>query len=143
VLAPDIENLWQRAMKRAMDEKPHLGSYLEAGRVRGGGSDEVVLEYDSSHVVFGEMVSKEENRAYIARLLRDLSQRDVAFRVSASPGPAREGRPAGAAGRTPPGESSSRRQVVSEAMAHPLVKEALDVFGGEVMEVKDMKRATP
>jgi hypothetical protein len=95
-------------------------------------------------VVFGEMVSKEENRTYIARLLRDLSQRDVAFRVSASPGPAREGRPAGAAGRPPaPRESPSRRQVVSEAMAHPLVKEVLDVFGGEVMEVKDMKRATP
>jgi DNA polymerase-3 subunit gamma/tau len=143
-LAADIENLWQRAMQRAMDEKPHLGSYLEAGRVRGGGGDEVVLEYDSNHVVFGEMVSKEENRTYIARLLRDLSQRDVAFRVSASPGPAREGRPAGAAGRPPaPRESPSRRQVVSEAMAHPLVKEVLDVFGGEVMEVKDMKRATP
>src|SRR3990172_7109985 len=142
-LAPDIENLWQRAMKRAMDEKPHLGSYLEAGRVRGGGGDEVVLEYDSSHVVFGEMVSKEENRAYIARLLRDLSQRDVAFRVSASPGPAREGRPAGPGGRPAPREPPSRRQVVSEGMAHPLVKEALDVFGGEVMEVKDMKRATP
>ncbi len=146
-LAPDIENLWQRAMKRAMDEKPHLGSYLEAGRVRGGGGGEVVLEYDSSHVVFGEMVSKEENRAYIARLLRDLAQRDVAFRVSASPGPPREGRAderaAGGTGRTSSRESPSRRQVVSEALAHPLVKEALDVFGGEVMEVKDMKRATP
>ena len=154
-LNPAIQELWQRTLRRAMDEKPNLGSYLEAGLVIGGGPDEVVLEYDAHQAVFGDMVSKEEHRAYLTSLLKELAQRDVAFRVrSAGSGRKNEARSGDRvaaqqprAERLPsesvPRESTSRRRVVSDVLAHPLVKEALDVFGGEVMEVRDIKRATP
>ncbi len=155
-LNPAIEQLWQQALRRTMDEKPNLGSYLEAGRVMGGGPDEVVLEYDVHQAVFGDMVSKEEHRTYLAGLLKELAQRDVTFRVrSAGSGlkdEARGGRRdrlaapdlrAERSGGPPPQAHSGRRRIVSEVLAHPLVKEALDVFGGEVMEVRDIKRATP
>ncbi|MBI3607381.1 MAG: DNA polymerase III subunit gamma/tau [Nitrospirae bacterium] len=154
-LNPAIGELWQRALRRAMDEKPNLGSYLEAGRVMGGGPDEVVLEYDAHQAVFGDMVSKEEHRAYLTSLLKELAQRDVAFRIR-SAGSGRKGEARGGdraavpeprservPGQSPPQGATSRRRIVSDVLAHPLVKEALDVFGGEVMEVRDIKRTTP
>jgi hypothetical protein len=154
-LAPEIEALWQRALQRAMDEKPHLGSYLGAGRVGGGGADEVVWEYEASQGVFGEMVAREENRTYLVRLLRELSNREIAFRVRPCEGLRRQDR-SPVSGEVPnrgthrtggepvaAPEKPSRRQLVSEVVAHPLVQEVLDVFGGEVMEVKDLKPGTP
>ncbi|MEO5657680.1 MAG: hypothetical protein ABIO65_11660, partial [Nitrospiria bacterium] len=148
-LAPDLQDVWRHTLKRVLDEKPNLGSYLEAGHLKGGGPDEIVLEYDAHQVVFGEMVSKEDNRVYVSRLLRELSHRELVFRVASSSGTGRAvvdrsgDRRAGAGARVPTPPTPSRRSAVSEVVGHPLVKEALDVFGGEVMEVRDMPADRP
>lgn len=143
-VAVEAEERWRLTLKRVLDDKPHLGSYLEAGRLTPGGANEIVLEYDAHQVVFGEMASKEENRAYVCRVLRDLFHQEMAFRVisrretrSVADRPA--DRRAGASGASA-SDGAPRRPAVADVVGHPLVKEALDVFGGEVMEVREIPR---
>jgi len=135
---PEVEMLWERTVSRALNEKPNLGSYLQAGRITTRGPNDVVLEYGANQTVFRDMVSKEENCAYIGGLLRELGGKEMIFRVRALPIPIQnEDRL--------PGRSdakTSRRQLVSDVLAHPSVKEALEVFGGEVMEVREITPPT-
>ena len=131
---PDVEMLWERMVSRALHEKPNLGSYLQAGHVTGPRPNEVVLEYGANHAVFGDMVSKEENLAYVVGLLRELGGKEMTFRVRALPKSMRDESRSSERNEI----KTSRRQRVSEVLAHPSVKEALDVFGGEVMEVRDI-----
>jgi hypothetical protein len=48
---------------------------------------------------------------------------------------------AGAQSASPGGASPARRAVVADVLAHPVVKDALEVFDGEVMDVRDLSES--
>ncbi len=147
---PDPERLWRLVMQRVADEKPNLESYLRSGRPVCGGQDEFIVEYTQQDGWAADLASREDNQVYVGRVLRELAGGNVAFRIRRAPGapgdraPARraatEAKTAPPAGSGTPGGpgATSRRNAVTEVMANPVVKDALTVFGGEVMEVRDL-----
>jgi hypothetical protein len=149
-LMPDAEHLWRLVMQRVAEEKPHLESYLRSGRPIAGGQSEVAVEYAQQDAWAADLASRDDNQAYVGRILRELVGRDIAFRIRRTadvPGHGASGQRASSertetpapAGR-PPGDrgTASRQSALSEVMANPVVKDALTIFGGEVMEVRDL-----
>jgi hypothetical protein len=144
--------LWAVVMQRVAEEKPNLESYLRGGRPVPAGADELVVEYAPADVWAADLAAREDNQSYVARVLRETTGRDVAFRIRRHGGsPAAGARPTGAAERpaaragapdaSPGGKGSSRRAVVADVLAHPVVKDALEVFDGEVMDVRDLNES--
>lgn len=149
---PDTGNLWGLVMQRVADEKPNLESYLRSGRPVMGGEGELVMEYAQQDAWAADLASRDDNQAYVEGVLREVAGRDIAFRIRRT-ADAPEGAAAGrraAAGpppdRTVPAQpqderdGAPRRSAVTEVMAHPVVRDALTIFGGEVMEVRDLGR---
>jgi DNA polymerase-3 subunit gamma/tau len=146
----DAEHLWRLIMQRVADEKPNLESYLRSGRPVAGERDEFTVEYTQQDAWAADLASRADNQAYVGRVLSEVAGREVTFRIrrtASAPGERGAGRRAAAesakgassSSGTPSGQGpTSRQAAVSEVMANPMVKDALTVFGGEVMEVRDL-----
>jgi DNA polymerase-3 subunit gamma/tau len=157
VVAPtfDADQLWQLVMHRVAEDKPNLESYLRSGRPTASGDRELTVEYTPSDAWAADLASRDDNQEYVGRVLREVAGRDVSFRIRRiadapeGPAPGRRASSERAAARAedrsvpaqvPSGDVVPRRSAVTEVMAHPVVKDALTIFGGEVMEVRDLGR---
>ncbi|MFZ5862201.1 MAG: DNA polymerase III subunit gamma/tau [Nitrospirota bacterium] len=149
-LEPD--RLWGLVMQRVAEEKPNLESYLRSGRPVAAGADELIVEYEPADVWAADLAAREDNRSYVARVLREATGCEVAFRIRRRGGSSAGGaRPTAAAERPAPragaekvssgSASPSRRAVVADVVAHPVVKDVLEVFDGEVMDVRDLNES--
>jgi hypothetical protein len=149
---PDPGNLWGLVMQRVADEKPNLESYLRSGRPVMGREGELVVEYAQQDAWAADLASRDDNQAYVGGVLREVAGRDIAFRIRQT-ADAPEGAAAGRRAPTGPPpdrtvpaqapderDAAPRRLAVTEVMAHPVVRDALTIFGGEVMEVRDLGR---
>jgi DNA polymerase-3 subunit gamma/tau len=147
---PDAEHLWRLIMQRVADEKPNLESYLRSGRPVAGERDEFTVEYTQQDAWAADLASRADNQAYVGRVLREVAGREVTFRIrrtASAPGERGSGRRAAAESAAGPSSSigtpsgpgpTARQSALTEVMANPVVKDALTVFGGEVMEVRDL-----
>jgi hypothetical protein len=143
----DADRLWTLVLQRVANEKPNLESYLRGGRPVAAGAGELVVEYGSADVWAADLASREDNQSFVARVLRDVAGRDLTFRIrrnvdspagGAAPAAERPVARADAESASVGREGSSRRAVVAEVLAHPAVKDALEIFEGEVMDVRDL-----
>jgi DNA polymerase-3 subunit gamma/tau len=145
----DAERLWAAVLARVADEKPNLESYLRSGRPVAAGAGELIVEYTAADVWAADLASREDNQSYVAKVLCDVAGREILFRIrrnaespaggaSSAPAGPRPASRASVAGETGGREGSSRRTVVADVVAHPVVKDALEIFDGEVMEVRDL-----
>lgn len=130
---------WSRVVKRFLQEKPNLGSYLEKGIVQewiaGDAKDVLVIGYDEGAAFFAEYIQKEESRPIVASALREVFQRPVELKVVRLERSAHEQQQLQL--KKDQQERQHRQRIQQETMAHPLLKEALNILGGEVIDIKD------
>jgi hypothetical protein len=130
---------WSRVVKRFLQEKPNLGSYLEKGVVQewiaGDAKDMLVIGYDEGAAFFAEYIQKEESRPVIASALREFFQRPVELKVVRLERSALEQQQLKL--KKDQQEQQHRKRIQQETLSHPLVKEALNVLGGEVIDIKE------
>ena len=129
---------WARVLRHLLQEKPNLGSYLEKGVVQelvhGQGQDTLVIGYDDGSAFFMDLVQKEENRRVIVSAIQEVFQRPVQFKIVKVERPPRDPRQAKLKRDE---QEQHRKRIKQETLAHPLVKEALNILGGEVIDIKD------
>jgi DNA polymerase III subunit gamma/tau len=130
---------WSRVVKRFLQEKPNLASYLERGVVQewipGDAKDVLVIGYDAGAAFFAEYIQKEESRPVIAAALREVFQRPVELKVvRLERSPLEHQR---LKLKKDQQEQQHRKRIQEETLSHPLVKEALNVLGGEVIDIQD------
>jgi DNA polymerase-3 subunit gamma/tau len=130
---------WSRVVKRFLQEKPNLGSYLERGVVQewipGDAKDVLVIGYDAGAAFFAEYIQKEESRPVIASALREVFKRTVELKVVRLERSPLEHQQLKL--KKDQQEQLHRKRIQEETLSHPLVKEALNVLGGEVIDIKD------
>jgi len=130
---------WSRVVKRFLHEKPNLGSYLEKGVLQdwiaGDAKDVLVIGYDEGAAFFAEYVQKEESRPIIASALREVFQRPVELKVVRLERSAAEQQQIKL--KKDQQEQQHRKRIQQETLSHPLVKEALNVLGGEIIDIKE------
>lgn len=119
---------WAEILRQVKERKPNLGSYLEQGILLSIGKAEVRIGYPEASAFLIPLVQKEENLRLIREMWSSRFGTAVAFRV--------EPLPAGSA----PGPSIGQlieTERAAEVSQHPLVQEALKVFGGTVAEIHE------
>lgn len=117
---------WQRLIERIRQEKPLLAASLERVSVRELQPDRIELDFNG-HEFDYEMVKERESFSLLNRLARDIFGQQVKISLKAG------GKEIQREQRM---KTDRQRLQQQKALKHPLVTEALEIFGGEIVEVK-------
>ncbi len=130
---PDIAEQWQKVIQRVKAQRPYLASYLDQGVLMNLTDDELVIGYPKTSSFFIELIHKEENLSLITALFKELFNKPLKFRVIIVESlPATE-RPT--KGSQQPASGGLPRATAPGDL-HPVVKEALKILGGEIVDPK-------
>lgn len=125
---------WEQFVERIAAAHPSIASFLERGRLLDLKREEVVLGYARTESVARAMMEKEDNLRVMQSVAESLAGCPVTVRIT-------ELTASAPAGPTMAEARAARRQeeatlLFERTRAHPLVKEALALFGADVVEVR-------
>src|SRR5437867_3048212 len=134
---PEPVNLdWEAVVARILAERPNIGAFLEESGLVGVAGDLVTVGFPAAAGTALKMMQQESYQQAVAEACSALAGRHLRVRVvSLESGTAV---PAAAQPRRER-EATRERHLRDEALANPLVQEALSVFGGEVKEVRQSR----
>jgi DNA polymerase-3 subunit gamma/tau len=128
-----LEVDWEAVVDRVNTERPNVGAFLQETALVGIENDTLTIGYPASAGASMKMILKEDYQRAILDACRAVAGRSVRLRVvTLDPG---------ASVKTVAQLRREREEVTAErlrqeALANPLVQEALSVFSGEVKEVR-------
>lgn len=127
---------WERFQEEVATAHPNIAPFLEMGRLAGIEGNVVTIGFAKQATVARAMLEKEDNLRMAAVLCQRLSGQPVRLRVVEL------------ADDAPPGltmaqvraakEQEQRLVLFQQARANPLVKQALEMFGGDLAEVRQV-----
>ena len=125
---------WELVIDRVIHDHPNIGSFLEMGTLVSVEPDRVVIGYPKSASVARWRTDKLENRTLVAKVCARVAGRPMNVRVI-------ELSEAQAAKPNIAQQRAKRKQeedqgLLEEVRAHPLVKQAQELFGGEVVSAR-------
>ncbi|GJL62985.1 MAG: DNA polymerase III subunit gamma/tau [Nitrospirales bacterium] len=122
---------WESVMDRLMKEHPNIGTFVEMGTLVQVNPEQVVIGYPKNASVARWRTDKPENRALVAKVCQQVSGHAINVRVVELDGT----KPAAPT----IGQKRSQHQdqedqnLIDEVRANPIVKQTLEMFGGEVV----------
>jgi DNA polymerase-3 subunit gamma/tau len=125
-VADGARGSWSDLVARIREQKPALAGTLERVKARETGPGRLELDF-SGHTFDYELVTERENMVLLQTLTREVLGPQVEISVA---GGGREGMSERRAA------TDRQRRLRQKALRHPLVNEALEIFGGQVVEVK-------
>jgi DNA polymerase-3 subunit gamma/tau len=127
---------WEAVVARVLAERPNIGAFLEESGLVGVAGDLVTVGFPAAAGTSMKMMQQESYQQAVAEACSVLAGRRLRVRVvSLENGTAA---PTAAQLRLER-EATRKRHLRDEALANPLVQEALSVFGGEVKEVRQSR----
>lgn len=126
--ATDGEEIWTNFVHFVKKKKPPLASLLEQGRLLTLSDSLLEVGYPEKSFYL-ERMQEGETRSLLASLASEFFQGRKEVKISAT---------------NPAGQNNSRtnhkmkNSPEEDVLSHPLVKEALNVFGGRVIEIKNL-----
>lgn len=117
---------WQDLLEKMRQEKPALAASLERVSVREPKPDLIELDFNG-HEFDYEMVKERESFGLLNRVAREILGHEIKISLIAGGEEIR---------REQRGKTDRQRLQQQKALKHPLVTEALEIFGGEIVEVK-------
>src|SRR5881628_2450844 len=131
---PESVNLdWEAVVARILAERPNIGAFLEESGLVSVAGDLATVGFPAAAGTAMKMMQQESYQQAVAEACSALAGRHLRVRVvSLESGTAV---PTAAQLRRER-EATRERHLRDEALANPLVQEALSVFGGEVKEVR-------
>ena len=138
VTAPPLQLDWDRILERVEHLHPSIAPFLAAGRLVSAQGEQVTIGYPRSASVALTRVQKAETLALIAEVCSALAGRPVRLGVVE----VTEGQVTGPsmAETRAAREQDHKRQLIERAKAHPLVSQALGMFGGDVVDACEVVR---
>jgi DNA polymerase-3 subunit gamma/tau len=131
---PAIHLNWEQVVEHVSGRHPNIGAFLESGTLVDIEGNQLLIGYPANASVARSMMEKPDNQQLIASLCAELAGRPVRLKIveladgqTAAPSPA-QARAAKA--------RSQKDALLDQTRAHPLVKQARDVFGGDVVDVR-------
>jgi DNA polymerase-3 subunit gamma/tau len=124
---------WEAVVARVLAERPNIGAFLEESGLVGVAGDLVTVGFPAAAGTSMKMMQQASYQQAVAEACSALAGRPLRVRVvllengTATPT---------AAQLRLEREATRERHLRDEALANPLVQEALSVFGGEVKEVR-------
>jgi len=121
---------WEHVVDRMIKDHPNVGSFLEKGSVVTLEADHVVIGFSKRDAIARWRTDKPENRALIASMCEEMAGRPMRVQViELHDG---QERPPSMSELRAKKKHEDNQDLMEEVKAHPLVKEALELFGGEL-----------
>ena len=121
---------WEQVVDRMIQDHPNVGSFLEKGSVVTLEADHVVIGFSKRDAIARWRTDKPENRALLASMCEALAGRPIRVKViELHDG---QTRPPSMSELRAKKKHEDNQDLMQEVKAHPLVKEALELFGGEL-----------
>jgi len=131
---PPVRLDWERVVAHVSERHPSIGAFLESSTLVSIDGDQLTVGFPATASVARGMMDKRDNQQLVAACCAELAGRAVRLKIveltngqAAAPSPA-EAR----AMRT----RSQRDALLDQTRAHPLVKQAREVFGSDVVAVR-------
>jgi DNA polymerase-3 subunit gamma/tau len=119
---------WTDVIQRIREDKASLASYLEGGTVQEVTNEAVTLGFSGKSVFLIDLIQNDENQRIIRDTMTSLFGRPVELKLVRLETPV----------STPsPPDGRKKEKIRREVLSNPIVKEALDIFGGDVVEIRD------
>jgi len=134
-LSGEINDQWKEFVLFAKKKKPPLSSLLEHGSPLTLKEDLLEIGYPEKSFYL-ERMQEADNRSALSALGAEFFKRKMMVRVS---GIKPQSPPPGSPNNGEEGRSvrkNSRKNQQEEVLSHPLVREAINIFGGRVVEIK-------
>jgi len=135
VLAGEINDQWKEFVQFAKKKKPPLASLLEHGHPLTMNAELLEIGYPQKSFYL-ERMQEADNRSVLSTLCAEFFQRKMKVHISGMNPPPLSPNLSGNGPEVNHGRKNSKRNQQEEALNHPLVKEALNIFGGRVVEIK-------
>jgi DNA polymerase-3 subunit gamma/tau len=135
---PAIRLNWEQVVEHVSSRHPNIGAFLESGTLVSIEGNQLLIGYPANASVARGMMEKPDNQQLIAALCGELAGQPVRMKiVELADGQAAAPSPAQARATK---ARSQKDALLEQTRAHPLVKQARDVFGSDVV---DVRQATP
>ncbi|MFQ5509433.1 MAG: DNA polymerase III subunit gamma/tau [Leptospirillia bacterium] len=125
--------IWTATVREINKRRPSLAAYLEQGVFRSASEDRLEVGFLPAYEVMYSMVSRPENQKFIANLANEVAGREVTVVLNLISDQAED--VSTLAQEFEAEAQAEHRQEVENAMELPFVKEVLDEFGGEIVEL--------
>jgi DNA polymerase III subunit gamma/tau len=125
---------WEQIVERVEQRHPSIAPFLAMGRVVSVEADRFVVAYPRTATVAMTRIQTDEAQRVVADICRDLLGRPMRVQVA-------EAADADLAGPTvaqvrAQKERANKEQLLRQTRSHPLVKQAAEIFGSEVVDVR-------
>ncbi len=127
---------WEEFQEAVAAAHPSIAPFLEMGRLVGIEGNQVTIGFAKQATVARGMLEKPDNLAALTALSERMSSQKVRLRIVEL------------TGTDPPGKTMAQLRAVKEheqrlvlfeqARAHPVVKEALEIFGADLADVREV-----
>lgn len=129
---------WEQFQEEVAHGFPNIAPFLEMGRLIGIEGNVITIGFAKQATVARAMLEKPDNIEVLASLCGRLSGQPVRLRIveqteSDPPGPTMAQVRAAK-------EQEQRLVLFEQARAHPMVKQALEIFGAELADVRPVAR---
>ena len=126
------EEDWQRVVDSVIQNSPNVGTFLEMGTLVKIEGNQVIVGFPKTASVACSRIQKEENRTLIAKVCQNVAGASIHLRVVELTGEPDDG-------LTIRQMRNKRREqddeaLLKQARANPMVKHAMELFGGEVVK---------
>jgi DNA polymerase-3 subunit gamma/tau len=137
-LPAEISGPWKEFVNFAKKKKPPLASILEHGYPLALHENSLEIGYPEKSFYL-ERMQEADNRSLLKTLCSEFFQKPMQVIISGTnPNSADCGNPGSEEEREGGKKSSRGKKEDEEALNHPLVREAINIFGGRVVEIKNL-----
>ena len=131
-----IQLQWEALLERVESLEPSIAPFLAQGVLTGIDGSQVTLGYPKTASLALNRVLKDDARQLVERICTEAAGRPVRLRVIEL---ADEQAAVPSIAQTRAAKARDQKQALMErTRTHPLVKQALEVFGGELVEVRQV-----
>lgn len=113
---------WEELVHKVKERKPNIGSYLEQGELVRSSEGELTIGFSGSSSFLIDLIEKDDNKKILKNLINDICHRDIHLRFI----------------KISAGADNGNNRIKNEAGQdiNPLVKDALNIFGGKLLGVR-------
>ncbi|HEX9743254.1 MAG TPA: DNA polymerase III subunit gamma/tau [Nitrospiraceae bacterium] len=132
--SPPVQLNWEQVVEHVCGRHPNIGAFLEMGTLVAVDGNQLLIGYPANASVARGMMEKPDNQRLIATLCTELAGQPVRLKfVELADGQAAAPSPAQARAAK---ARSQKDTLLDQTRAHPLVKQTRDVFGSDVVDVR-------
>ena len=125
---------WEQVMDRLMKDHPNIGTFVEMGTLVKVDPEQIVIGYPKNASVARWRTDKPENRALVAKVCQQVAGHAVSVRVVELDGTQSAALTIGQ--QREQHQDQEDQNLIDEACANPIVKQTLEMFGGEVVSAR-------